>query len=189
MTSPSSIVTQVADQQLLTTMAGALVLLLLAALVGLLASNRISQPIMRSVVRLRENSEALNSLAQKQQSTSHQQSWMIDSSQVGIRSLQYYTDAILIAAHKLGEISTELKHNWHQQDVEAFKRSLQEIISAASYIEKAAHYQTNNSQKLTTAIKVTSQVNEQLTNSSASTTEAASQLKQVVNDLRKVVGR
>jgi len=188
-TSPSSIVTQVADQQLLTTMAGALVLLLLAALVGLLASNRISQPIMRSVVRLRENSEALNSLAQKQQSTSHQQSWMIDSSQVGIRSLQYYTDAILIAAHKLGEISTELKHNWHQQDVEAFKRSLQEIISAASYIEKAAHYQTNNSQKLTTAIKVTSQVNEQLTNSSASTTEAASQLKQVVNDLRKVVGR
>src|SRR5260370_14862596 len=71
--SPSSVVTQVADQQLLTTSAGALVLLMLAALVGLLGSNRITRPIIRSLVRLRENSEALNSLAQKQQSTSHEQ--------------------------------------------------------------------------------------------------------------------
>jgi hypothetical protein len=186
--SPSSVVTQVADQQLLTTIAGALILLILAALVGTLASNRISRPIMRSVVLLRENSQALNSLAKKQQSTSEEQSWMIGSSQVGQRSVQYYTDAICISAHRLGEIGIELRRNWQRQDIKAIKRSLQDIISAANYIEKAAHYQTDNSQKLIMAIKVTLQVNEQLTNSSTLTTKAASQLKQVVNDLRKVVG-
>jgi hypothetical protein len=186
--SPSSVVTQVADQQLLTTIAGALILLILAALVGTLASNRISRPIMRSVVLLRENSQALNSLAKKQQSTSEEQSWMIGSSQVGQRSVQYYTDAICISAHRLGEIGIELRRNWQRQDIKAIKRSLQDIISAANYIEKAAHYQTDNSQMLTTAIKVTLQVNEQLTNSSTLTTKAASQLKQVVYDLRKVVG-
>lgn len=187
--SPGSVVTQVADQQLLTTIAGAFILLLLAALVGMLASNRISRPIMHSVVQLRENSETLNKQAQRQQSTSLEQSWMIDSSQVGLRSMQYYTDAIRIAAHRLSEVGTKMRRNWHRQDSAAIKQSLQEIINAANYIEKAACYQSDNSQKLITAIKVTSQVNDQLTNSSISTTETASQLKQVVNDLRNVVGR
>ncbi|MGH2478943.1 MAG: cache domain-containing protein, partial [Ktedonobacteraceae bacterium] len=186
--SPSSVVTQVADQQLLTTVVGAIVLLVLAALIGLLVSNWISQPIMRSVTRLRENSEALNDLAQKQQSVSHEQSWVIDATKIGLQSSQYYTDATRIAAHKLGEVGTELKRSWHQQDTRTIKLSLQEVISAANYIEKAAHYQTDSSQKLTTAIKVTSQVNDQLASSSTSATKAALQLKQVVNDLRNIVG-
>lgn len=186
--SPNSVVTQVADQQLSTTLAGALVLIILSALIGLLMSSRISRPIMRSVTQLRENSEALDSLAQKQQSASTEQSWVIDSVQIGLRSVQYYTDATRIAAHKLGEIGAKLKRSWRQQNSETIKQGLQEVISAAEYIEKATHYQMDSSQKLITAIKVTSQVNEQLANGSISATEAASQLKQVVNDLRSVVG-
>ncbi len=187
--SPSSVVTQVADQQLSTTIAGAFILLVLAALIGLLVSNRISQPIMHSVDQLCKNSEALNILAKMQQSASKEQSWIIDSLQVGLHSVQYYTDATRIAAHKLSEIGTKLKRNGHQQNSETINRSLYEVINVAQYIEEATHYQTDGSQKLITAIKVTSQVNEQLANGSISATEAAAQLKQVVKDLRNVVGQ
>ena len=187
--SPSSVVTQVADQQLLTTIVGAFVLLVFAALFGLLVSNRISRPIMRSVDQLRENSEALNILAKMQQSASEEQSWIIDSLQIGLRSVQYYTDATHLAAHKLGVIGTKLKRNGHQQNSETISQNLHEVINAAQYIKEATHYQTDGSQKLTTAIKVTSQVNDQLANGSISATEAASQLKQVVKNLRNVVGQ
>lgn len=186
--SPSSVVTQVADQQLLITIAGAVILLVLAVLIGLLVSNRVSRPIMRSVARLRENSEALDLLAQKQQSASDQQSWVIDGVQVGLQSVQYYTDATRIAAHKLGDIGAELKSGWRHQNAETIRQGLEEVISAAHYIEKATHYQMDSSQKLTTAIKVTSEVNNQLSSGSISATEAASRLKQVVSDLRNVVG-
>ena len=188
-TSPSSVVTQAADQQLLTTIAGAILLLVLAALIGLLTSSRISRPIMRSVAQLRGNSEALNGLAQKQQGASSEQLWVIDSVKVGLQSVQYYTDATRISAHKMSEIGTELRDSWLRQDIETIRRSLQEVIDVAQYIEKAADYQTDSSQKLTTAIKVTSQVNDQLADGSISATEAAKQLQQVVNDLRNVVGQ
>lgn len=188
-TSPSSVVTQVADQQLLTTAAGALVLLLLALMIGLTFSSRISRPIMRSVTLLRKNSEALNAQAQKQQSASGEQSWVIDAVQVGLQSVQYYTDATRVSAHKMGEIGRDLKHGWGRQHAEAIRQGLQEVIDVAHYIETAADYQTESSQKLTTAIKVTSQVNEQLVDGSMSATEAARQLRQVVNDLRDVVGQ
>jgi hypothetical protein len=188
-TSPSSVVTQVADQQLLTTAGGALVLLLLAVWIGLSSSSRISRPIMRSVTLLRKNSEALNAQAQKQQGASGEQSWVIDAIQVGLQSVQYYTDATRISAHKLGDIGRDLQNGWGRQHTETIRQGLQEVIDVAHYIETAADYQTESSQKLTTAIKVTSQVNEQLVDGSMSATEAAKQLRQVVNDLRDVVGQ
>jgi hypothetical protein len=144
---------------------------------------------MRSVDQLRENSAALNGLATKQQSASSEQLWVVDSIQVGLQSLQYYTDATRIAAHKLGELGVELENNWYRQNLEIIKQGLQHVISAASYIEKATHYQGDSSQKLSTAIKVTTQVNEQLADGAISATEAASQLEQVVNDLRNVIGQ
>jgi methyl-accepting chemotaxis protein len=188
-TSPSSVVTQVADDQLRNTIIVAIIVALLAALIGFWVSSRITRPIMRSVDQLRENSEALNVLATKQQSASSEQLWVVDSIQVGLQSLQYYTDATRIAAHKLGEIGVELERNWYRQNIETIKQGLQQVISAANYIEKATHYQGDSSQKLSTAIKVTTQVNEQLADGAISATEAASQLEQVVNDLRNVIGQ
>ena len=114
---------------------------------------------------------------------------MVDSIQVGLQSVQYYTDATRIAAHKLGEVGTELENHWHRQNIDTIKQGLQQVISASGYIEKATHYQSDSSQKLATAIKVTTQVNEQLADSAISATESASQLEQVVNDLRNVIGQ
>lgn len=187
--SPSSVVTQSADQQLWATLAAAGGAALLAVLIGLVVSNRISRPIMRSVDQLHENSEALNGLAKKQQSASSEQLWVVDAIQVGLQSVQYYTDATRIAAHKLGEIGNELEYNWRRQNMEGIKQGLQQILNAAHYIEKATNYQGDSGQKLSTAIKVTTQVNEQLADGAISATEAASQLEQVVNDLRNVVGQ
>ncbi len=144
---------------------------------------------MRSVDQLRESSESLNSLAKKQQSASSEQLWVVDSVQVGLQSVQYYTDATRIAAHKLGELGMDLERSWNRQNIETVRQGLQQVISAASYIEKATNYQGDSGQKLSTAIKVTTQVNEQLADGAISATEAASQLEQVVNDLRNVVGQ
>ncbi len=187
--SPSSAVTQVADQQLTTTLLVAIIVAALAAVAGWLVAGRIGRPIMRAVDQLRESSEALNILAKKQQSASSEQLWVVDSVQVGLQSVQYYTDATRIAAHKLGELGMDLERSWHHQNIEVVRQGLQQVISAASYIEKATNYQGDSGQKLSTAIKVTTQVNEQLADGAISATEAASQLEQVVNDLRNVVGK
>lgn len=186
---PRTSVTQVADEQMLTTIIVAVVVTILAAIIGLGMSSRITRPIMRSVEQIRENSEALNALAKKQQSASSEQLWVVDSIQVGQQSLQYYTDATRIAAHKLGEVGAELERNWRRQNIETIKQGLQHMITAANYIEKATSYQGDSNQKLATAIKVTTQVNEQLADGAISATEAASQLEMVVNDLRSVIGQ
>lgn len=187
--SPSHIVTQTADQQFEITIIVAVVVALLAGLIGLWVSGLITRPIRRAVDQIRENSEALNGLAKKQQSASSEQLWVVDAIQVGQQSLQYYTDATRIAAHKLGEVGAELKRNWRSQNIDTIKQGLQQVITAANYIEKATHYQGDSSQKLATAIKVTTQVNEQLADGAISATEAASQLEMVVNDLRSVIGQ
>ncbi len=186
--SPQSAVTQIADQQLQTTLAVGILVALLAMGIGFWTARRITRPILRSVDRLRGNSEALNTLAKGQQSASAEQLWVVDAIKNGLKSLQYYTDATSIAAHKMGAIDAELERGWHLQNAEAVQQSLQQIIGAVSYIEKATSYQNNSGQKLNTAIKVTTEVNTQLVSGAISATEAALQLEQVVNDLRYIVG-
>ena len=187
--SPVSTVTAVANQQLFNTLIIAFVVLVLAAFTGLIAGQFITRPILRSVGRLRSNSEALNRLATKQQSAATEQRWVVDSSQVGLQSVQYYTNATSFAARRLSDMSQGLMQNWGYQNVESMQQVLGQMISAALYIEKAAHYQTTSNQKLAIAIKVTTQVNEQLADGAISASDAASQLERVVRELRQVVGR
>ena len=187
--SPVSTVTAVANQQLFNTLIIAFVVLVLAAFTGLIAGQFITRPILRSVGRLRNNSEALNRLATKQQSAATEQRWVVDSSQVGLQSVQYYTNATSFAARRLSDMSQGLMQNWGYQNVESMQQVLGQMISAALYIEKAAHYQTTSNQKLAIAIKVTTQVNEQLADGAISASDAASQLERVVRELRQVVGR
>lgn len=182
-------VTAVANQQLLITSLIALSVLVLAALLGVGVGRRITQPILRSVEHLRSNSQALNILATRQQSAASEQSWVVDSSQVGLKSVQYYTEATTIAAHRLSEMSTQLAQRWNQLDEPSTKQALEHIATLARYIEKAAHLQNNSNQKLATAIKVTNQVNEQISTGAASASDAASQLEHVVKQLRQVVGK
>ena len=187
--SPVSTVTAVVNQQLSDTIIIAFIVLLLAAIIGLIVGRYITRPILRSVERLRSNSEALNKLATKQESAASEQTWVVDSSQVGLQSVQYYTNATSIAARRLSEIGQGLIRDWNYHNVESMRQVVVQMIVAAQYIEKAAHYQTASNQKLATAIKVTNQVNEQLADGAISASDASSQLEQVVSELRQVVGR
>jgi hypothetical protein len=116
--------------------------------------------------------------------------WVVDSSQVGLQSVQYYTQAIKVAARQLSALGTELEQRQTQLvDVRTAMQALERFIVAARYIENAAEYQEASNQKLATALKVATQVTEQLVTGATSATEAASQLEQVVLQLRAVVGR
>ena len=187
--SPVSTVTAVANQQLFITIGIAAAVLVIAALVGVGVGRRITRPILKSVEYLRGNSEALKILATRQQSAATEQTWVVDSSQVGLKSVQYYTDATRVAAHRMNDYGTELANHWHQLDERTAKEALTQMTRTAQYIENAAQYQTTSNQRLSTALKVTTQVNEQLATGATSATKAAAQLEQVVNELRDVVGK
>jgi len=187
--SPLSTVTAVADQQLLLTIIIAFGVLLLAAVGGLWIGGRITRPILYSVEHLGSTSQALNTLATRQASAAHEQTWVVDSSQMGLQSVQYYTNAIGSAAHQLNGTGTELERYWHQLNIQRVRQALAEMISAVHYIEKAAEHQTSSNQQLGTAIKVTTQVTEQLAIGATSAADAATQLEQVVKQLERVVGK
>jgi hypothetical protein len=144
---------------------------------------------MNSVEYLRNNSETLNALATRQQGAANEQTWVVDSSQVGLQSVQYYTDATQVAARRLSEIGMELTQRWHQLDAQTAKQALAQMIAAAQYIERSTEFQTASNQKLDTAIKVTTQVTEQLASGATAAADTSEQLEQVVNQLRHVVGK
>ncbi|HTK11818.1 MAG TPA: cache domain-containing protein [Ktedonobacteraceae bacterium] len=187
--SPVSTTTTLANQQLLFTGLVVLAMGVLAILVGLIAARRIATPVTASMHFLRTNSQALGALAQRQQDAAAEQIWVVDSSQVGLQSIQYYTEAIAIAAHSLSEISLTLTRQWNQLDIVRIHQALERIVLAAHYIENAAGYQRNSNVKLETALKVATQVTEQLATGATSATQAAMQLEDVVDRLRSVVGR
>jgi methyl-accepting chemotaxis protein len=186
---PASTVTSVADKQLTITILIAISVLLLAALLGLGLGRFITKPILQSVERLRRNSSALNKLSTTQQSSANEQTWVIDSSKVGVQSVQYYTDATRIAARRLHEVGVDLIQHWHELDPAEIRQTLRQMVGAAHYIEKSVYFQASSNQKLSTAIQVTTQVNEQLTEGASSASSAAVELEKVVDELRQVVGR
>ncbi len=187
--SPLSSVTAAANQQLIFTCLIALIVLIVAALAGAIIGQRLTNPIMYSVEYLRGNTEALNALATKQRSAANEQTWVVDSSQVGLESVQYYTQATRVAAQRLTQIGTELAQHWHQLDPQTAKQALAQMIAAGQYIERATRLQDSSNQKLATAIKVTEQVTEQLAAGATAATATAEQLEQVVNQLRQMVGK
>ena len=74
-------------------------------------------------------------------------------------------------------------------DEQTARQSIKQMLDAAQYIKKATGYQNSSNEKLSTAINVTTQVSEQLSSGATSAIEASNQLKDVVNDLRRLVGR
>jgi hypothetical protein len=63
------------------------------------------------------------------------------------------------------------------------------MAKTANYIERAATHQDKSSKSLGIAIRVTTQVTEQLVAGATSATEAADKLDEVVEQLRQVVGK
>jgi methyl-accepting chemotaxis protein len=187
--SPVNTVTAVANQQLLITGGTALAISLLVAIIGLLVGTNLGRPILSSVEALLNNSESLLRLATKQQDAASEQSWVVDSSQVGLQSVKYYADAIEVAANELNTTGTRLAQRWSQFTAFEDQKAIDHIVKTAQYIESAAQYQDSSIQKLSTALKVATQVTEQLVAGTTSATEAATQLENVVEQLRDVVGK
>lgn len=187
--SPVSTVTAVVNQQLNTTILIGAIFLIFMLLVGLIVGRRTTQPIMSSVENLLGSTEALNTLANRQQKAASEQMWVVDSSQVGLQSVQYYTEATNVAANRLLEVTNDLVQNWNRLDQRTILQSLEQIITTAKYIQNASDFQNTSNQKLATAIKVTTQVTEQLATGATSASSAATQLEGVVEQLRQVVGR
>ncbi|GCE28232.1 hypothetical protein KDA_37160 [Dictyobacter alpinus] len=187
--SPINSVTNIANQQTLNIMLLAAFASLLVAIAGYVTSRSISRPIMNAVEQLRGNSQSLNTLAQNQQDAAGEQIWVVDSSQVGLQSVQYYTDAAQVASKKLVNTTQGLKQQWGYVTQHQAEQALDDIMNSSKYLSNALEYQYSSNQKLATALKVATQVTEQLHLGATSATEAAEQLEQVVQELRSVVGR
>jgi methyl-accepting chemotaxis protein len=115
--------------------------------------------------------------------------WVVDSSQVGLQSVQYYTEAISIAARELNETGKGLVQHWERADIRSIQQALERILVTSQYIANATQYQQSSNYKLATALKVATQVTEQLMAGATSATDAATQLEGVVTQLRSVVGK
>ncbi len=187
--SPTNTVIAVANQQLLITFIIVLAVLLPVALIGLAIGRNISSPILRSVEHLRGSSEALATLASKQKSAAAEQMWVVEASQMGLKSVQYYNDATNIAVDQMSNTGTRLVHSWQTIDEHSGKQAVMQMIDTAQYVKKAVHFQSTSNEKLATAININTQVSEQLADGATSAIEASDQLQQVVSDLRHVVGQ
>jgi methyl-accepting chemotaxis protein len=185
---PVNTITQAANQQNSFLIVLALVITLLAGVAGLLLGRAITKPILRSVSSLTQSSEMLKKLSASEQVTANEQKWIVESSQSGLKTVEYYTGASGFAARKLFEIGQDLSQHMNRMDIQAIQRHLNEIVAAASYIEKATDYQEQSSRSLSTAIRITTQVTDQLVSGATSAADASKQLEDVILELRQVIG-
>jgi hypothetical protein len=186
---PVNVITAAANQQELYLFLLVVVVTVLAALSGLQVSRGITLPILRSVTALQGNSHSLKGLADIEQTMSKEQQWMIEGTQSGLNSAQYYAEATSVAAQKLDQIGKELLGNWEQINPRQVRRYLEEMLQCTQYIEKATVFQKKGFDGLAGCIRVTTQVTEQLSTNSTKTSESAALLEEVVAQLRKVVGQ
>ena len=186
---PMSTITGAADQQERYLISIAFIATLLAAFVGLLLGGSLTRPILSSVRSLSGSSQKLKSLASSEQVTATEQKWIVESSQTVLKSVQYYAEATEIAARRLDNVGQELVQNWGRFSAQQAIQRLEDIISVASYIEKASSHQEQSSRNLATAIRIATQVTDQLLAGATSAADAAKQLEDVIEKLRQVVGK
>jgi methyl-accepting chemotaxis protein len=185
---PVNTITQAATQQDFYLFLIAAIVTALAAIVGLFVGRSITQPILQSVSSLIKSSEMLKTLANRERVTATEQKWIVDSAQTGLKSVQYYAEASNIASRKLDETGRDLLQYRDRMDARTMGQHLNDVIATANYLEKAASHQEQSSKRLSTAIRITTQVTEQLLAGATSASDAADQLEDVITQLRRVVG-
>jgi hypothetical protein len=187
--SPVSSETAVARQQQLNIIVVAILASLAVAGIGLLTGQNISRPILRAVGYLRGNTEVLNTLANRQQDAASSQMWVVDSSQIGLRSVHYYTNATKLASDQLLEMMKALVQSWQYLDTPSRMRQIEHIGNLASYMSSSVNYQESSNRKLEAALKVATEVTEQLNEGARSASESAEVLERTVEELRAVIGQ
>ena len=185
---PLNQVTSIADQQLRSTILIGIIVLLLALLAGLTTARRITRPILRSVTFLLGSSQLLKTFSNQEYVIVQEQSWMVEASRLGLQSVRYYTHANSVAAAKLQEICNELLNGSGYLDAAQVRLAIKDLLEGANYIKQATQYQNDTNEKLAAALRVTTQVTDQLTVGAKSAEEAAIQLEGVVDQLRTLVG-
>ncbi|HTK09149.1 MAG TPA: cache domain-containing protein [Ktedonobacteraceae bacterium] len=185
---PLNDVTGLADQQLIGIFVIVTLVLILAVVAGLVIGRNLALPILRSVTLLRTSNVALKTLADEEAVIATEQTWMVEASEVALKSVQYYTNATSLAARRINNLSSELAQNIQYLDKSKLQKSLQEVMEAASYIERSIKHQETMNEKLATSLRVTTQATEQLTRGASSTNDAAAQMEYIVEQLTSVVG-
>jgi methyl-accepting chemotaxis protein len=185
---PFSAVTGLADQQLFTIIIIVTLVLIVALAAGLIVGRSLAVPILRSVSLLRKSNVSLKTLADEESVVAAEQTWMVEASQVALKSVQYYTNATSVAAKRINTLSNDLVRDINYLDKEKLQQALHEMIEAAAYIERSVKHQETMNDRLATSLRVTTQATEQLTRGATSTNEAASQMEYIVEQLTSVVG-
>lgn len=186
--SPLPTVTQVADDQVRTSLLAAAAVAVLAVLLGLVIGTRTANPVQRSVADLQGATAALNTLAARQQNSSGEQLWVVDACKTGLESVRYLSDAMHQAARRITEASNWFSQYWDRLTEEQAHRTVQHLMELAHYIEEAARRQQVSSERLDKAITVTTQVSDQLASGATAAAQSAEQLDVVVEQLQRVVG-
>jgi C4-dicarboxylate-specific signal transduction histidine kinase len=184
--SPTSVVTSLADQQLLTIGIIGTIVLLLAAVIGTIVGQRITWPVLRSVIQLQASSQILKELASQEQVVTTQQSWVVDSSRTGLSSVNHYLDASQNAANRIIMSVKALESTLRPEERQL---AIRQILVATHYIESALQQQKINGKKLSATLDLTQQVADQLNSSTEAVTRAAEQMEEVVSQLQQVVGK
>lgn len=187
--SPVSSETAVAQQQQLNIIIVAILTTLVVAIIGLLVGRGISRPIMRAVQDLQNNSKYLNALSTRQQDAASSQMWVVESSQVGLKSVNYYTHATDVAANQLAQMTSALMQSWQYLNTQERRKRLEQIEQLMTYMKNASNYLGTSNQKLENALTLATEVAEQLHEGSRSSNESAAQLEKIVEALRTVIGR
>lgn len=187
--SPISTVTAVANQQFISIAVIFIAASLIATILSWFMGRNLARPILRAVGNLQDNSQSLSELATNQHDAASEQVWVVDSSQVGLQSIQYYTEAARFALRQLLEITGDLAQRWRHENPQQIDYTFEQVIKTVKYLEYAMEYQHASNQKMATALKVATQVTEQLHHGATSATEAATHLEEVVRRLQAVTGR
>lgn len=184
---PTNTVVAVANEQLVIILIIALVVLIPIAFAGLVIGNWISAPISRSVETLLASGTALNQFSEKEKGAASEQVWIVDASEVGFKSIRYYTDASKMAVQRLNELGKELLEGEYR-DRRSTLAIVSQMVSIGQYFEKAVTYQDKSNAKVEVALNVTNQVAEQLEADAKSVSEASKDINRVVNQLRHIIG-
>lgn len=185
---PLNVVTGLADQQLIGIFLIVAFVLILAVVGGLVVGRNLAFPILRSVSLLRTSNITLKTLADEENVVATEQTWMVEASQVALKSVQYYTNASSMAAERISTLSADLSRDIHYLDKNKLQHALNEMREAATYIERSIKHQETMNEKLATSLRVTTQATEQLTRGASATNDAAMQMEYIVGQLTSVVG-
>ncbi len=184
---PVNTVEAVANQQLLILSLVALLVLIPVAIIGWVVGRRISSPVLRSTDSLVKSSTALNQLAERGENAASQQVWIVDSSQVGLDSVEYYTKASKKAIWRLNDLSKELPRRKYTNQ-QAVQQDIDAMNDIGEYLKKAIVYQNESNKNVSTTISVANEVADQLASGARATKEVAEELNRTIERLRDVVG-